>query len=70
MEYFHTYIHTYIHAYIHNTLLHSSPLGAPPPYMNIKISSYKEKRKKLFTDKNIDYKNSLHFDNKIVRYDV
>ena len=35
---------TYLH-----TSLHSAPLGARPPYMNTKISSYKEK--KLFTDK-------------------
>ena len=60
------YIPTYLPTYLH-TLLHSSPLGAPPPHMKIKTSSYKEKRKKkkkLVTDKNINYKNSLHFDNK------
>ena len=62
------YIHTYIYTYIH-TLLHSFPLGALLPHMKIKTSSYKEKRKKkkekkLFTDKNINYKNSLHFDDK------
>ena len=54
-------IHTYIHTYI-QTLLHSAPLGALPPYMNIKISSYKEKKNYL----QIKYgfkKNSLHFDN-------
>ena len=33
---------TYIH-----TLLHSSPLEALLPYMNIKISSYKAKEKNL-----------------------
>ena len=34
--YIHTYIHTHTHTRIHtyiNTLLHSSPLGALPPYI-------------------------------------
>ena len=53
--------------YILHTLFHSSPMGAFLPYMNIEISSYLEKKKKgkkLFADKNVDYENSLHFNNK------
>ena len=34
-------------------------------YWNIKLLRKKKKEKKLFTDKNIGCKNSLHFDNKI-----
>ena len=44
-----------IHTFIHTRIL------------NIKLQ---RKKKKLSTDKNVDYKNSLHFDNKIASYDL
>ena len=51
------HLQTYIHTYIHT-------------YSNIKYQVTKKKEKKLSTDKNVDYKNSLHFDNKIASYDL
>ena len=44
-----------IHTFIHTRIL------------NIKLQ---RRKKKLSTDKNVDYKNSLHFDNKIASYDL